>query len=51
MKDRLIHAALYAGAKATRRVLARLSRRSISAGLYLSLAGVDVDRLDREGHA
>jgi len=49
MAHRLIHEALYRGAKVARRVLTRLATRSVGAELYLQAAGVDVERLGREG--
>ena len=48
MYDRLTGNALLASAKLTRRALKRITQRSVTAGLYLQAAGVDVDRLSRE---
>jgi hypothetical protein len=43
MTERLTLAALFNLAKLTRRVLARIARRSVDAELLLMAAGVDVD--------
>lgn len=47
--QRLAYTALVRLAEFTRRGLTRLARRSVTAGLLLQHAGVDVDRLAREG--
>lgn len=41
----ITHTAALQLARLTRRALTRLSRRSVTAGVYLREAGVDVDRL------
>lgn len=48
MYDRMKSAALLASAKLTRRTLKRITQRSVTAGLYLQAAGVDVERFSRE---
>jgi len=51
MTERLVLAALFRAARLARYCFAHLARRSFAAEHLLLAAGVDVDRLVREGHA
>jgi hypothetical protein len=49
MAERLTHAVLLGAARLARRGFTRIARRGITAELLLSAAGIDAERLAREG--